>query len=176
VAAAAPWVTEPLSAQHELEGFDCGEEALNRWLRRHAYASQRGDSSKTRVVCDEGGAVIGYYSLAAGGVDHDDEMVPARIGKGLGQYPIPVVVLTRLAVDQRYQNRGLGKALLADALRRVLEFSETVGIRALLVHAQSDDARGWYLHQAEFECAPGFPFDLFLLMKDLRASARRDAR
>ena len=172
--ATGPSETEPLGARHELDGFDCGEGALNLWLRKHALTSQRSDSSKTRVVCDDAGAVVGYYSLAAGSVEHD-ENVPARVRQRLGRYPIPVVVLTRMAVDKRYQGRDLGRALLRDALLAVVEFSERVAVRALLVHAKSEKAMGWYLSQAEFESVPGLPFALFLPIKDLRRAAGKGA-
>jgi GNAT superfamily N-acetyltransferase len=170
MASTAAWVVEPLNAHHDLSSFDCGERPLNVWLRKYALVNQRNDSSKTRVACHDRDSVIGYHSLAAGSVEHDDR-VPPRVRKGLAAYPIPVVVLTRLAVDTRFQGRGLGRALLRDALRAVADISDTVGVRALLVHARTETAREWYLHQAEFESVPGLPFALFLLIKDLRQAA-----
>jgi GNAT superfamily N-acetyltransferase len=160
------WVTEPLDAQHGLRDFDCGEVELNVWLSRYALANQRNDSSKTRVVCDDMRNVIAYYSLAAGSVDRDE--APERISKGLAGHPIPVAVLTRLAVDTRHQGTGLGRFLLRDALTTVAEISERMAIRALLIHAKTSAARDWYLKQAEFDEMPGLPRKLLLLTKDLR--------
>lgn len=166
---AAPPGIQPLDADHELGEFDCGEAPLNRWLQKHALDNQKNDSSKTRVACDDNRAVIGYYSLAAGSVERDD--APRRIGQGLAAHPVPVAILTRLAVDSRFQNRGLGKALLVDALKTVAEVSDKVGIRALLIHAKTNQARAWYMRQAEFESLPVMSSKLFLLIKDLRKAA-----
>lgn len=164
--------TEPLERHHRVDDFDCGAPALNLWLRRFALVNQRNDSSKTRVIADDDGRVLGYYSLAAGSIDHVE--APARIRHGMARHPIPVVVLTRLAVDKRVQGAGFGRALLRDALTLVANVSDTVGIRALLIHAKDDDARAWYLRQAEFDSIPSLPNNLFLLIKDLRRAAGKE--
>jgi GNAT superfamily N-acetyltransferase len=124
------------------------------------------------VVCDDHGKVVGYYSLAAGGIEHEE--APARVGHGLARHSIAVVVLTRLAVDTRIQSRGLGRVLLRDALKIVADVSDTVGVHALVIHLKTERARDWYLRQAEFESPPGMPNKLFLLIKDLRAAAGKD--
>ena len=110
--------------------------------------------------------MLACYSLAAGAVEHAD--APRRIGKGLARHPIPVILLARLAVDRTWQGRGLGKALVKDALLRTAAASDIAGIRDLLVHARDDEARAWY-EALEFEPSPTDPCHLFLLMKDLRA-------
>ena len=96
------------------------------------------------------------------------ERAPRRVQKGLAKYPVPVMILARLAVDHRLQRQGLGKALLKDALLRTVEASEIAGIRALLVHAKDGSAKDWYM-QFDFESSPTDDYHLFLLMKDLKA-------
>ena len=110
--------------------------------------------------------MLAYYSLAAGAVEH--AAAPLRVGKGLARHPVPVMLLARLAIDLTRQGRGLGKALVKDALLRTAAAADIAGIRALLVHAKDDEARGWY-EALEFEPSPTDPYHLFLLMKDLRA-------
>ena len=103
---------EPLVAQHRLDGFDCGKPALNDWLLRHARQAQGSGSAKTFVVSEDE-RVAGYFSLTVGQIDTLD--APERIRKGMGQYPIPVVILARLAVSQQDQGRGIGVGLLLSA-------------------------------------------------------------
>jgi GNAT superfamily N-acetyltransferase len=155
-----------LNAAHELEAFDCGKEPLNRFLQRFALTNQRSGSSQTYVVCRGERGVAGYYSLAVGAVEPDD--TPARVSKGLARHPVPVMLLARLAVDKSEQGRGLGGALLKDALLRTAQAADIAGIRALVVHAKDDEARAWY-GRFDFEPGPTDPDQLFLLMKDLRA-------
>jgi GNAT superfamily N-acetyltransferase len=157
---------EKLNASHELDAFDCGKEALNRFLQRYAFSNQKAGSAQTYVVCRGERRVLGYYSLAAGAAEHAD--TPGRVSKGLARHPILVMLLARLAVDKTEQGRGLGSALLKDALLRTAQAAEIAGIRALLVHAKDDEARAWY-EGFDFEPGPGNPYQLFLLMKDLRA-------
>lgn len=110
--------------------------------------------------------VVGYYVLATGGVENAS--APARVTRGVPRHPVPVILLTRLAVDSSVQGRGLGGALLRDALTRVNGASGEIGVRALLIHTKDDAAREFYMHQAEFEPSPSDPLHLFLLMKDLK--------
>ncbi len=160
---------EKLDATHDVDSFECGEEPLDRFLKRFALANQKADSARTYVAC-QGLTVLAYYSLAAGAVEHAD--APFRVGKGLARHPIPVMLLACLAVDLTWQGRGLGKALVKDALLRTAAAADIAGIRALLVHAKDDEARGWY-EALEFEPSPTDPYHLFLLMKDLRAMLSR---
>jgi GNAT superfamily N-acetyltransferase len=157
---------EKLNASHQFDAFDCGKEPLNRFLQRFALSSQRTGSARTYVVCRGERRVAGYYSLAVGAVEPDD--TPARVSKGLARHPVPVMLLARLAIDKTEQGRGLGRALLKDALLRTAQAADIAGIRALLVHAKDDEARAWY-EGFDFEAGPTDPYQLFLLMKDLRA-------
>lgn len=117
------------------------------------------------VTCS-GDKVVGYYALATGGVERAE--APDRVSKGLPAHPIPVVLLARLAIDSVAQGRGLGRTLLRDALIRVANAADEIGIRALLIHAKDERAREFYMKCAEFEQSPTDPLHLFLLMKDLR--------
>ena len=157
---------EKLTASHSLDAFDCGKEPLDRFLKRFALTNQKSGSAQTYVVCRGVGRVVGYYSLCVGAVEHAE--APERIVKGLAKHPIPVMLLARLAIDRSEQGRGLGKALLKDALLRTVQAAEIAGIRALLVHAKDDEARAWYA-AFEFEPSSTDAYQLFLLMKDLRA-------
>ena len=157
---------ETLDETHDVSSFECGKELLDRFLKRFALANQRADSARTYVVCRKS-VVVAYYSLAAGAVEH--AAAPVRIGKGLARHPIPVMLLARLAVDRTQQGRGIGKALIKDALLRTAAAADIVGVRALLVHAKDDEARAWY-QSLDFEPSPTYPYHLFLLMKDLRAN------
>lgn len=156
-----------LSADDAIEHFDCGQVDLNEWLHRHALTSQRSGMATVFVTRSlEMGNVVGYYALAAGGVEHAS--APARITKGVARHPVPVILLTRLAVDTSTQGGGLGKSLLRDAVSRVDAAADEIGVRALLIHAKDEAARSFYIHLAEFEPSPTDPLHLFLLMKDLR--------
>lgn len=166
---------EPLSRDHETAEFDCGSEAQTSWLRRHALQANQSDTAKIYVVCRAGTRdVVGYYALAAGSVGHD--AVPPRVAKGLGRYPIPVVLLTRLGVDVGEQGRGLGTALVRDALLQTASIADRVGVRALLIHAETPEAARFYGRiDPGFEPSPTDPLHLVLLMKDLRAAIREAA-
>jgi GNAT superfamily N-acetyltransferase len=154
---------EKLSRNHALDSFDCGKDPLNRFLKAHALANQSSGGAQTYVLA-ENMAVKGYYSLAAGAVTYAD--APDRVKKGLARHPIPVILLARLAVDNSLQGRGVGPALLKDALTRSAHAAETIGVRAVLVHAKDDQAKGFYEH-FNFEPSPSDPYHLMLIMKDL---------
>lgn len=153
-----------LGPDHDISMFDCGDEALNRFLRRYALGNQRANSSQTYVAC-RGRGVIAYYSLAVGAVQRDE--VPERVGKGLAHHPVPVMLLARLAVDRREQGAGIGKGLLKDAILRTLQAADVAGIRAILVHAKDAGAGQWY-ERFGFEPSPTDPLHLFLMIKDAR--------
>lgn len=154
----------PLQASHRLEGFDCGRPTLNDWLIRHARQAQASGSAKTFVVQDATG-VAGYFSLTVGHIDAVE--APERIRKGMGRYPIPVVILARLAVAQRVQGCGLGVGMLQDAIRRTVLITEQAGIRALLTHPLDDAATAFY-QRFGFQASPLRPDQLLLLLKDAR--------
>lgn len=113
--------------------------------------------------------VVGYYSLAVGSVD--PQAAPSRVMKGLARHPVPVMILARLAVDKEHQRKGLGQALLRDALLRTAQAADIAGIRCVLVHAKDDAARQWY-ESWEFEPSPTDPYHLFLMLKDLKSLLR----
>lgn len=159
---------EKLLPSHDPSAFDCGTQVLNEWLKRYALVNQRNDSAQTYVV-HRNGMVVGYYALTAGSVRPDT--APARIAKGLARHPIGVILLARIAVDKSERGQGLGKALMKDALLRIAGAADTIGARAVLVHAIDEDARRFYEHFG-FERSPIAEFELMLLMKDLRASLR----
>lgn len=155
---------EPLAAHHVLETFDCGKPALNVWLQRHARQAQGSGSAKTFVACGDG-RVAGYFSLTVGQVDTLD--APERFRAGMGQYPIPVVILARLAVDRRDQGQGIGVGLLMDAIRRTLRIADQAGIRALLTQPIDEEASRFY-RRFGFEASPLREQQLLLLLKDAR--------
>ncbi|HTU92224.1 MAG TPA: GNAT family N-acetyltransferase [Gemmataceae bacterium] len=156
----------PLDQQHDLTAFDCGSSALNDYLAKYAWASHRGQAARTYVAA-RGNRVAGYYTLTAGSVRRDD--TPLRVAKGLGNYPVPIILLARLAVDRSEQGKGLGAALLKDAILRAAQAAEIVGCRALLVHAKDQAARTFY-RKFGFESSPVNELHLYLLMKDILAN------
>uniref|UniRef100_Q029I3 GCN5-related N-acetyltransferase n=1 Tax=Solibacter usitatus (strain Ellin6076) TaxID=234267 RepID=Q029I3_SOLUE len=159
---------EKLRREHDLSSFDCGNGTLTAWLQKFAWLNQQADSAKTYVAV-RGKRIGGYYALTAGSV-HKDES-PERIAKGLANHPVGVVLLARLAVDRSEQGRGLGKALLFDALQRIEEAADIVGVRAVMVHAIDEAARKFYEY-FEFDPSPMDPFTLMLLLKDVRKALR----
>ncbi len=155
---------ESLGLQHQLEGFDCGKPALNDWLTRHARQAQGAGSCKTFLVTDDG-RTAGYFSLTVGQIDSLD--APDRIRKGMGQYPLPVVILARLAVSKVDQGRGVGFGLLQDAIRRTVLIGEQAGVRALLTHPIDAAAADFY-SRFGFIQSPLREQQLLLLLKDAR--------
>ena len=152
---------QPLSTEHRLDGFVCGESSLDEWLRRRALPNQTTGASRTFVVTDDSNQVVAYYALAAGAVTHRD--ASGRICRNMPD-PVPVMVLARLAVDQRYQGHKLGAAMLQDAVQRTLAVSQTAGVRALLVHALNESSRQFYMHYG-FESSPVNPMTMMLLLQ-----------
>ncbi|MCL2346036.1 MAG: GNAT family N-acetyltransferase [Desulfobulbus sp.] len=152
---------QSLAATHRLDGFDCGEPALNDWLKRRAPTNHRSGASRTFVVADADQCVLGYYALAAGAVAHPE--ATSAIRRNMPD-PVPVMVLARLAVDARAQGSKLGAALLQDAVTRVQWVAESVGVRALLVHALNERARQFYEHYG-FRASPMHPMVLMLPLK-----------
>jgi len=131
---------EKLSVDHDVSEFDSGEPALDDWLRRRALRNEASGASRTYVVC-AAGKVAGYYAISAGAVAHTH--APGRIKRNMPD-PIPVVVLGRLAVDKSWHGKGLGAGLLRDAVLRILQAADIAGVRAILVHAISEDAKRFY--------------------------------
>jgi GNAT superfamily N-acetyltransferase len=158
------FLIDKLKREHDLSRFNSSNCTLDEWLRKFAWTNQQSDSAKTYVALD-GNRVVGYYALTTGSVHRHES--PRRVAKGLANHPIGVVLLARLAVDHDQQGKGLGKALLFDALSRIEEAAAIVGVRAVLVHAIDDVARRFYLHFG-FDESPVDPYQLLLLLKDLR--------
>jgi predicted N-acetyltransferase YhbS len=156
---------EPLQDHHDLAAFQCGVPSLDDWLRRRARGNQASGASRTFVVC-ESNRVVGYYALAASGVAV--AAAPGRFRRNMPE-PIPVVVLGRLAIDVSQQGQGLGRALFRDAATRVIGAAETIGIRGILVHAISDQAKAFYLALG-FEPSPLEPMMLMVTLGDARAA------
>lgn len=160
----------PLSApelftkNHDVVGFDCGKPPLNDFLQKHALPNQAGGGARTYVLT-RGNRVVGYYSLAPAGAAPED--APARVAKGQGRYPVPVILMARFAIDLSEQGKGLGKALFRDALRRALSGADAIGGRAFMVHAKDEEAVAFYT-KFGMEPSPNNAFTLFLLFKDIR--------
>jgi GNAT superfamily N-acetyltransferase len=153
-----------LAVSHDPSGFNCGHAELNSYLRLYALAGQRANISQTYVAADDN-VIAGYHTLVVGDVVYED--APERLVKGIPRYPIPVMLLARLAVDRFWQSKKLGAALVTDAIRRSLQVADIVGVRALLVHAKDNDARSFYEHLG-FIPFPDEPLVLYRLMKDLK--------
>lgn len=155
-------------ARHDTAGFDCGNELLDRWLQRYAGQSDRRDAARTFVATADRGMVIGYHALLAGELEHHDATELTR--KGMSRhFPIPVAILTRLAVDRRHQGNGVGAALLDDAIRRVLLASQQVAIRAVVVHAIDDQAADFF-QRFGFRALSATPRTLMVTLTELRAA------
>lgn len=161
---------EKLSPEHDLAQFQCGEAVLDDWLRRRALQNQESGASRTYVVCVER-RVVGYYALAVGAVAHI--AAPGRVRRNMPD-PIPVMVLGRLAVDRRLQGQGIGPALLRDAVLRTLQAAEIAGIRAILVHAISEEAKRFY-EKWGFIAAPMDPMTLMITVSEARRAIGESA-
>lgn len=155
---------EKLQPYHAVEVFDCGQDALNRFLQEYALSNQLSGGAQSYIGLTDD-RVIGYYALAVGSVEQ--EQAPERVKKGLAKHAIPIMLLARLAVDLQWQKRGVGAALLKDAMLRTLQAADIAGIRALVVHAKDDAARTFY-ERYDFIPSPTDPLHLFTLLKDVR--------
>ena len=154
----------PIAANREFPDFDCGELSLNDWLKRRALKNHASGASRCFVLC-AGLTVVGYYSLSAGAISH--AAAPKALRRNMPD-PLPVLLLGRLAIDRRYHNRGLGRALLRDAMLRAVNVAGDAGIFALLVHALSDAARQFYLSRG-FVASPLQPMTLMVTLETVRA-------
>lgn len=164
---------EPLRDDHVVDGFECSSSEQTAWLRRYARQSAAAGTTRVFVVTEAGsGVVVAYYGWCMAQLDVAD--APVRLRRGGGRYPQPVALLARLGVDVRHEGRGLGAGLLADVFVRFLVLSAEIGCRALVVHAESEAARGFYTHLVpEFEDSPTDPLHLVLLTKDIRRTLSR---
>lgn len=158
---------EKLTRQHAVETFDCGQEALNRFLARFALHNQQANASQTYVALADD-TVIGFYSLVVGEVSYDD--APDRLTKGLARHPVPIMLLARMGVAVGWQGKKVGAGLLRNAMQRTLQAADIAGVRALAVHAKDEEAQAFYRH-FDFIESPTDPLHLFILVKDLRRVA-----
>ncbi len=157
-----------LAEAHDVTAFDCGVDALNTFLKSHALQNQRNNSARTFVSTRAGSSeVVGFYSLCAASVDF--EQTPDRIRKGLARHEVPLVLLARLAVDERCKGQGLGASLLQDAFYRFIKAQEAIGARALLAHAKDDSAKAFY-EKWGFVSTEGLPLHLYILTKQIKAN------
>jgi GNAT superfamily N-acetyltransferase len=158
---------QPLADAHDVTDFNSGVASLDDWLKRRARSNQASGASRTFVLC-EGKKVIGYYALASGGV---------TVGEAAGHFrrnmpdPIPVVVLGRLAIDRAYQGKQLGRALFRDAALRIAHAADAIGIRGIVVHAISKEAKAFYIALG-FDPSPLDPMTLMVTLADLRGALR----
>lgn len=160
-----PRPPEPLCSTHELEDFDSGNAELDDWLKRRALKNEQGGASRTYVVCI-GHKVIAYYCLAAGAVANIN--APGRVRRNMPD-PIPVIVIGRLAVDRSCQGKGFGRALVRDAVLRTLQAAKIMGIRAILVHAISEQAKQFY-EKCGFTACKIEPMTLMVTVADALAA------
>ncbi len=157
---------EKLLPAHDLTRFDCGEPSFDDWLRRQAARNEAGGAARTYVVCC-GETVAGYYSLAVGAVAHAGSS--GRVKRNMPD-PIPVMILARLAVDREFQGRGIGVAMLRDAVLRTLQAAEIAGIRALLVQAISERAMHFYESNG-FRPSPLDPMTVMITLEEVGRTA-----
>lgn len=159
----APTAPEPLRPDHQLNEFDSGVPSLDQWLKRRALANEAAGATRTFVSCLDG-RVVGYYSLAAASVMHS--IATPRARRNMPD-PAPAILLARLAVDKAMQGKGLGADLLQDAVLRVLGAADAIGVRVLLVHALSEEAKGFYL-KFGFRESPIEPMTLMVTLEELK--------
>lgn len=164
---------EALGPGHDLNGFDCGEAALNTWLLKHSLKNQARNNTRTFVLptlerC--GKKVVAFYSLVAATIAHEDAIQPIKEGAS-PKHPIPVILLARLGITKEYQGRKIGQALLKDALKRSLNISREVGVRAVLVHAKAG-AASFYEKYGGFEPSPTDPLHLILPIQDIEEASK----
>ena len=158
-----PPAPAPLAAEHELEEFTSDVPPLDDWLKRRARQNEASGASRTYVIA-EGRRVVGYFSLAAGSVLQKE--ATGRVRRNMPD-PVPVALLGRLAIDRQWQGRGLGAAMLRDAVLRVVGAAETIGVRALLVHAISDEAKAFY-ERWGFRASATDPMTLMITIEEVQ--------
>ena len=157
---------EPLRREHPRRRFKSGQQPVDRWLASRALQHQEKHLSATKALVDDAGAIVGYYTLATGQVDFGD--LPIEAAKQLPRRVLPVAVLAWLGIDAQYQGRGLGRLLLAQALRDCWEAGKTFAFIAVILDCINDEAKRFYQHW-DFQELPSHPYRLFLSAKRLKA-------
>lgn len=153
----APRAIEVLASGHDRAAFDCGVEALNLFLWQYAMQNQKRQFVRNYVCC-QGKKILGYYSLAFG--ETRRESAPPILLRGAGKYPVPTIILARLAVDVSQQGKGIGATLLKNAVLRAKQAADIAGLRAIVVHAKDETAQNFYTKHG-FIASPGDPLTLF---------------
>lgn len=153
----------PILMEHEFDDFNSGEPSLDEWLKKRALKNQVSGASRCFVLCN-GKKVIGYYSLSAGAINH--EFAPKAMQRNMPN-PLPILLLGRLAIDSNYHNKGLGSALLRDAMIRSVSVASDTGVFAILVHALSEQAKRFYLSRGFVE-SPLQPMTLLMTLQTVR--------
>lgn len=154
-----------ISTHHKVEHFNCGEPSLDEWLKKRAIKNHSTGASRCFVICNDHNEVIGYYCLSAGAISRDSASKPMQRNM---PNPLPVLVLGRLAIDQKYHNKGLGSALLRDALLRAVNVAEEAGVFAILLHALTTQAKQFYLSRGFVE-SPIQSMTLFMTLETVRS-------
>jgi predicted N-acetyltransferase YhbS len=163
-----------LEKGHDKAGFDCGKQQLNEYLQKFARQTQERDGSRTYVAL-EGNQVIAYYTLVVGDVEWKD--CPPELSKGLGKYPIPVLIIARLAVDRRFHGAGLGIGMIKDAFNRALAVSDIAGVAAVIVDAKDKEAKAYYERKKiGFTPIPGDSMRLYIPISIIRANIKPDSK
>lgn len=157
-----------LTKDHDRNSFDCGMPVLNDYLKKYALQNQKKHAART-YVATRGNRIVGYYSLAYGSVSLEE--ATQTVKAGLPKHPVPVILLARLAIDSTEQGRGLGAGLLKDAFLRTIQAAEIAGLRAMLVHAKDDAAKGFY-ERFGFESSPIDAYHLLMSLSDILSSLR----
>jgi GNAT superfamily N-acetyltransferase len=161
---------ESLDSHHDLQSFDCGKPGLNNWLKKKALKAHRiGGSARTYVVCSPSDQVVGYYALATGSINQED--VPGKVKRNMSD-PIPVILIARLAVDQKFKGQGIGSGLLKDAWLRIARAAKEIGVRAILVHALDEHARNFYLRHGFYE-SPTNELTLMVTVEEVQRALTR---
>jgi GNAT superfamily N-acetyltransferase len=162
----------------EVENFDCRDEPLNNYLKRHAWTNQEKVSiGVTYVAVDESAprTVLGYFTLATSSVPRD--RLPKKYVRGLPPYDLPLILLARLAVDKRFSGKGLGHALLSEALKITVRVAEEVGCRCIITDAYPDKT-GWYARYGFLPlegAAATSPQKMFLDVRTIRRASSIDS-
>jgi len=154
---------EPLAPTHELDAFESGVSILDDWLKQRARRNESEDASRTFVLC-AGRRVVGYYSLAAGSILHT--IATGKVRRNMPD-PAPVLLLARLAVDRNWHGKGLGADLLSNAILRAIGAADSIGVRAILVHAISDQAKMFY-EKHGFRSSPIEPTTLMVTIDEAK--------
>jgi len=164
---ARPPLTKPeeLTRDHNIAGFSCGRESLDDWLKNRAVKSNAAGDSKVFIINNDAGEVVGYYAISAASVTHKEAISKLRRN---APDPIPMALIGRLAVREDMQGHDIGPALLRDAILRIVQASNHMGIKGVLVHALDEDAANFYSHQG-FHHSPIDDNHLMISLKEITA-------